>query len=136
MMFIDCPAYQDQDGAVRCGLPAEVTGRFPMRSTDGPLESVMIRCPSGHWFNGPIEFLTAHSGRKHDPGQAAAACRAGHDSRMASRAGRDGIGGPSRRNSAPAYYLGWPARVWITATRPRRPRTASDHLELAGARAS
>jgi hypothetical protein len=27
-----------------------------MRSTDGPLEAAMIRCPSGHWFNGPNEF--------------------------------------------------------------------------------
>ena len=23
MMFLDCPAYLDQDGAVRCGLPAD-----------------------------------------------------------------------------------------------------------------
>jgi hypothetical protein len=25
MMFLDCPAYLDQEGTVRCGLPAEVT---------------------------------------------------------------------------------------------------------------
>ena len=43
MMFFDCPAYQDRDGAVRCGLSAEVTVRFPMRSSGGPAESVMIR---------------------------------------------------------------------------------------------
>ena len=24
MMFLDCPAYLDQNGAARCGLPAEV----------------------------------------------------------------------------------------------------------------
>jgi hypothetical protein len=29
-----------------------------MESTDGPLESVKIRCPRGHHFNGPIESLT------------------------------------------------------------------------------
>jgi hypothetical protein len=29
-----------------------------MGSTDGPLASAKIRCPRGHWFNGPIEFLT------------------------------------------------------------------------------
>jgi hypothetical protein len=29
-----------------------------MDSTDGPLESAMIRCPAGHVFNGPIEFLS------------------------------------------------------------------------------
>jgi hypothetical protein len=47
-----------RDGAVRCGLPAEVRCRFVMNSSDGPLESVMIRCPSGHCFKGPTEFLT------------------------------------------------------------------------------
>jgi hypothetical protein len=64
MMFLDCPAYLDEDGAERCGLPAEVCDRFTVRSTDGPIENVRIRCPSGHWFNGPIEFLTCHA----DPG--------------------------------------------------------------------
>jgi hypothetical protein len=58
MMFLDCPAYLDDEGAVRCGLPAEVRCWFAMHSTDGLLESAMIRCPSGHWFNAPIEFLT------------------------------------------------------------------------------
>jgi len=55
MMFLDCPAYLDQDGAVRCGLPAEIGCRFTMRSTDGPLECAKIRCPAGHYFNGPIK---------------------------------------------------------------------------------
>ena len=64
MMFLDCPAYLDEDGAERCGLPAEVCDRFAVRSTGGPIENVRIRCPSGHWFNGPIEFLTCHA----DPG--------------------------------------------------------------------
>ena len=54
MMFLYCPAYLDQDSAVRCGLPAEIRCRFTMRSTDGPLESAMIRCPAGHSFTGPI----------------------------------------------------------------------------------
>jgi hypothetical protein len=58
MMFLDCPAYMDKTGSVRCGLPAEVEGRYLMRSTDGPLESARIRCPRGHWFNGPVESLT------------------------------------------------------------------------------
>ena len=58
VMFLDCPAYMDQNGSVRCGLPAEVEGRYLMRSTDGPLESARIRCPRGHWFNGPVESLT------------------------------------------------------------------------------
>ena len=84
MMFLDCPAWLDQEGAVRCGLPAEVRCRYTLRSTDGFLESAMIRCPDGHWFNGAIESLTS---------------------------------GP---NGAPAYYLGRPARLWITAMRRRR----------------
>ena len=56
--FLDCPAYLNKTGSVRCGLPAEVEGRYLMRSTDGPLESARIRCPRGHWFNGPVESLT------------------------------------------------------------------------------
>jgi hypothetical protein len=58
VMFLDCPAYMDKRGAVRCGLPAEVEDRYTVRSTDGPMESARIRCPRGHWFNGPVEFLT------------------------------------------------------------------------------
>ena len=57
-MFLDCPAYMDKTGSVRCGLPAEVQDRYLMNSTDGALESARIRCPRGHWFNGPIESLT------------------------------------------------------------------------------
>jgi hypothetical protein len=58
MMFLDCPAYLDDEGGARCGLPAEIGCRYTMESTDGPLDSVMIKCPSGHRFNGPVEFLT------------------------------------------------------------------------------
>ena len=58
MMFLDCPEYMDRHGAARCGLPAEVQYRYIMQSTDGPLESVRIRCPRGHCFNGPLDSLT------------------------------------------------------------------------------
>jgi len=44
-----------------------------MRSSDGPLEAAMIRCPSGHWFNGPIESLTWEGKHQHEPGNAAVA---------------------------------------------------------------
>ena len=67
MMLLGCPAYLDDEGTVRCGLPAEVRCRFTMHSTDGPLESAMIRCPAGHWFNGPIESLTWESSPKQSP---------------------------------------------------------------------
>jgi len=70
MMFFDCPAYLDDGGTVRCGLPAEVRTRFTMRSTDGPLEAAMIRCSSGHWFNGPIECLTWAGKANRGPGTA------------------------------------------------------------------
>ena len=136
-MFLDCPAYLDQDGAVRCGLPAEVRCRFTMRSTDGPVESAMIRCPAGHYFCGAIESLTWNGTDNHDPGRAAVTSRAGRDSVQRSHDGRDGTDGsavrhfpaePERRdrrpNTAPAYYLGHPARLWITVMRPRRSRSS------------
>ena len=65
------PAYLDDERTVKCGLPAEVRCRFTLRSTDGPLESAMIRCPAGHRFNGTIESLTWDSANKHNPGTAA-----------------------------------------------------------------
>jgi hypothetical protein len=58
LMILDCPAYMDTHGTVRCGLPAVVEYRYAMESTDGPLESAKIRCSGGHVFNGPIESLT------------------------------------------------------------------------------
>ena len=140
MMFLDCPACLDQDGALRCGLPAEVRCRFTMRSADGPVESAMIRCPAGHCFSGPIESLTWDSTDNHDPGTAALGSRAGRDKPQRGHDGRHG-GGRSRSaevpaelerdvcrpNTAPAYYLGHPAGLWITAIGPRRRRTASSH---------
>jgi len=138
MMFLTCPAHLDQDSALRCGLPAEVRCRFTMRSTDGPLESVMIRCPAGHCFSGPIETLTPDSTDNHDPGPARARSRS---MRGSLQHGNDARGGPipwpvpaeperkgRRPNTAPAYYLGHPAALWITAMRPRRRRSASRYL--------
>jgi hypothetical protein len=136
LMFVDCPAWMDQQGALRCGLPAEVRCRYTMRSTGGPLEAAMIRCPAGHWFNGPVESLTwpqrpqARSAQARD----AAATR---DSLASSHDGPGCSGGLTvqalrgdpeqdirRPATAPAYYLGRPARLWITAMRPPRGRTA------------
>lgn len=56
--FLDCPAWLGEGRGARCGLPAEVLQRFIMESTSGPLESVMIKCPAGHCFIAPIEFLS------------------------------------------------------------------------------
>jgi hypothetical protein len=139
MMFLDCPAYLDHERTVRCGLPAEVRCRFTMRSTGRPLESAMIRCPAGHYFSGPIESLNWDSTDKHDPGTAGAGSRGGRDSLQGFNHGRYGGGGLalrdlpaepapriSRPNTAPAYYLGRPARLWITAIGPC-PRQAASH---------
>jgi hypothetical protein len=139
MMFLDCPAYLDPGGAARCGLPAEVRCRFIMHSTDGPAESAMIRCPAGHWFNGAIESLTLHSTDQCDRGTAAVAASVRRDNLTSRHDRLDGSSGfavPAfprsrsdtfpRPNTAPAYYLGRPARVWITALRPRG-HTASQH---------
>ena len=124
MMFLDCPACLDQDGALRCGLPAEVRCRFTMRSTDGPVESAMIRCPAGHYFCGPIESFTWDGKDRHDPGSAAVTARAGRDSVQGGHDGRNGTDGSAvrhfpaeaerryrRPNTAPAYYLGHPAAL-------------------------
>jgi hypothetical protein len=45
-MFLDCPAYLNHKGDVRCRLPAEVERRFTMGSSGGHAESAMIRCPA------------------------------------------------------------------------------------------
>jgi hypothetical protein len=145
MMFLDCPAYLGQDGAVRCGLPAQVRCRFTMRSTDGPVESAMIRCPAGHYFCGAIESLTWDGKNTHDPDSAGLGSRARRDSLQRGHDDRHGGGGSrlgdapakpecddGRPNTAPAYYLGYPAGLWITAMRPRRRRTASRYpMEVA-----
>ena len=57
VMFVDCPAYLNRTGTQRCGLPAEVENLYCLQSTDGPVDSARIRCPRGHWFNGPLEAL-------------------------------------------------------------------------------
>jgi hypothetical protein len=56
--FLDCPEYLDRHGTTRCGLPAMVEYRYSIRSTEGMLDGVKIRCPRGHWFLGPIDALT------------------------------------------------------------------------------
>ena len=63
--FLDCPAYMNEDGTVRCGLPAVVEDSYTLDSTDGPVTSVKIQCPAGHWFNGPVSALTVHPDTVH-----------------------------------------------------------------------
>jgi hypothetical protein len=111
-----------------------------MRSTDGPIESATIRCPAGHYFCGDIESLTWDSKNTPYPGPAAATTPAGRDSVQGTHHGSDGTDGSAvrhfpaeaerrhhRPNTVPAYYLGHPAALWITITRPRRRPAAARH---------
>jgi hypothetical protein len=124
MKFLDCPAYLDPDGATRCGLPAEFTYRFTMQSTDGPVDSAMIRCPAGHWFNGPVESLTLPGTGRRDRDTAAAAVSGRRDNPAGGRNWIDRRGGfavpafPAepdrdvpRPNGAPAYCLAGRAQL-------------------------
>jgi hypothetical protein len=43
-----------------CGAPAEVTDRFVLESTDGPIEHVRVRCAGMHWFLMSTESLARH----------------------------------------------------------------------------
>jgi hypothetical protein len=58
MKFLDCPEFMDDQGVTRCGLPAEVEDEYTLPSTGGPMKGTRIRCPRGHWFNGPAESLS------------------------------------------------------------------------------
>lgn len=103
----------------------------------------VMSCPTA-----PLEVLMIEidDRDKPDPGKAAVTSRPARDSVRGSRDGRDGAGGIavrdfpagpepgiSRPSTAPAYYLGRPARLWITVMRPRRRRTTTDHpVQAAG----
>ena len=87
-------------------LPAEVRRRYITRSTDGPLESATIRCPAGHWFNGPIEYLTRESSDKHPQGLAGAAASATPDSLASAHNSRRNSGG-CRIGAPPTSTSGW-----------------------------
>lgn len=125
MMFPDCPACLDDERTVRYGLPAEVWCRFGMRSTGGPPGGGMIRCPAGHWFNGPVESLTRERTDKHHPGRAAGSPSGRQDTLHDTHEGRDTGGGfalgdfpagPEREirrpGTVPACYLSRPTRLW------------------------
>lgn len=112
MIFLDCPAYLDDTGATRCGLPAEVTSQSTMQSTDGPLDSATISCPVGHRFSAPLEYLTIREEPGHHRRAAvrpAEGVRAQPPRRPRRRPGASRGHGPS------AYYLGRHAGQWIRA---------------------
>ena len=43
-----------------CGAPAEVTDRFVLESTDGPIEHLRLQCAGPHWFLMSTESLDRH----------------------------------------------------------------------------
>ena len=74
--FLDCPAYLNGDGTIRCGLPAVVEDRYTLVSADGPVTSVKIHCPAGHWFNGPVSALTVQANTEPSAAPVAVTARA------------------------------------------------------------
>jgi hypothetical protein len=40
-----------------CDVPAEVTERFSLGSTDGPVSHIALSCAAGHHFRMPADWL-------------------------------------------------------------------------------
>jgi hypothetical protein len=83
--FLDCPEYVGGDRRDRCGLPAEVEAWYTLCSSDGPLQGAKIRCPQGHWFNGPVDSLTVKAGEPDDLSATVAMSRVSHERQAAVR---------------------------------------------------
>jgi hypothetical protein len=44
-----------------CDVPAEVTDRFSLPSTEGPVDHVALACAAGHHFRMPSDMLPAQA---------------------------------------------------------------------------
>ena len=42
-----------------CGVPAEITERFRLPSTNGPVDHIVLRCAAGHHFRMAADRLPA-----------------------------------------------------------------------------
>ena len=42
-----------------CGVPAEITERFSLPSTHGPVDHIALHCARGHHFRMPTDMLPA-----------------------------------------------------------------------------
>ena len=62
-MFLNCPAYMDNDGVTRCGLPAEVEYRYILNSTGGPLETPRSGVRAATFSTGPSKASPCQCGR-------------------------------------------------------------------------
>jgi hypothetical protein len=65
----ECPGQHERTSVMQsviacpeCGLPAEVTERFSLSSTDGPVEHVALACLDGHYFRMPAEGVPPAAG--------------------------------------------------------------------------
>ena len=52
LLLIPCP---------ECEGPAEITERFRLLSTDGPVEHIVVQCVSGHHFRMAADRLASDS---------------------------------------------------------------------------
>ena len=43
-----------------CDVPAEITERFSLPSTDGPVDHIVVRCAAGHCFRMAADRLPSH----------------------------------------------------------------------------
>jgi hypothetical protein len=61
LQLVSCP---------QCLAPAEITDRFVLESTSGPVEHLTVWCVHRHRFTVTAEHLSSASGRK-EPGRRA-----------------------------------------------------------------
>jgi hypothetical protein len=50
LLLIPCP---------ECDAPAEITDRFRLPSTDGPVELIVVQCVAGHYFRMAADRLAS-----------------------------------------------------------------------------
>ncbi len=55
-------------GCPECARPAEITDRFTLPSTDGPVDHVVLHCAGGHHFRMPSDLLPAYAQAGSGPG--------------------------------------------------------------------
>jgi hypothetical protein len=90
MIILSCP---------ECGVPAEVTERFSLASTCGPVDHLGLRCAAGHHFRMPSEKLSAEEQEQLTPRTLAEGFSAGSSHRASA--------------ASPDRTTGWEREVWI-----------------------
>ncbi len=54
--IIACPELVPPENT-QCDVPGEITGRYVLESTDGPIEHIRTKCLAGHALNFPAYML-------------------------------------------------------------------------------